>query len=54
MNLPLADILGALAQFAGGGAAALMVTHSTEVAHRAHRTIRLEAGPILSGNNSAV
>jgi len=37
-----------------GGGAVLMVTHSAEVAHRAHRTIRLEAGSILSGNTSAV
>ena len=41
-------VLGALAQFAGGGGAVLMVTHSAEVAHRAGRTIRLEAGSILS------
>jgi len=40
-------VLGALTQFAGGGGAVLMVTHSAEVAHRAHRTIRLEAGSIL-------
>lgn len=41
-------VLGALTQFADGGGSVLMVTHSAEVAHRAHRTIRLEAGSILS------
>ncbi|MFH1730904.1 MAG: ABC transporter ATP-binding protein [Planctomycetota bacterium] len=41
-------VLDSLAQFAEGGGAALMVTHSAEVAHRAGRTIRLEAGSILS------
>lgn len=41
-------VLGALTKFADGGGSVLMVTHSAEVAHRAHRTIRIEAGSILS------
>ena len=40
-------VLDSLTQFAEAGGCVLMVTHSASVAHRAHRTLRFEAGSIL-------